>query len=153
MKLSCGVPFEEILDRKRAGQRGRQYWIMYRERLNWILRCDDGIIISVFWMKLTYEALARMGEIELQGQSGWAGWDRWSGQDEDYTEVPMVPGTRYGASPMNFEARKVAVISSYHHFHQCYRGRGLFVSFQKNNNNALHTNMNCKIAQYSTNIT
>ena len=85
-----------------------------------------------------------MGEIGLQGRSGW------TGRNEDGTEVMMVAGAALGEFPLALEVRQVLRSSGFHHFHWCCRGHGLFVSVQKNNNNTPHTIMNCNIVQDST---
>ena len=41
----------------------------------------------------------------------------------------------------------------YHHFHWCYRGRGVFVSVLQNIHNMLHTNLKFNMVQDSVNST
>ena len=64
-------------------------------------------------------------------------------------EGPTVTGAVLEAPPLSLVVRRVVGIGSYHHFHRCCSGCGVFVSVQQYINNKLHTNPNCKILKYS----
>ena len=77
-----------------------------------------------------------------------------AGQGQGRGSMEVSPVTAYGLGkpPLVFEVRRVMGSGVWHNFHWCCRGRKLFVSVQQNNNNTLHTNLNCKIEQDITNI-
>ena len=72
----------------------------------------------------------------LAGRDGRTGWDG-SGM-----EGPTLAGAGLGAPLLSLEVRQAVGSGDYHQFHQCYRGRGVFVSVKQNNHNTLHTNPN-----------
>ena len=77
-----------------------------------------------------------------------------AGQGQGRGSMEVSPVTAYGLGnpPLVFEVRRVMGSGVWHNFHWCCRGRKLFVSVQQNNNNTLHTNLNCKIEQDITYI-
>ena len=68
-------------------------------------------------------------------------------------EVLTVSDSVLGAPPFYLEVRWVTGSGGCHHFHRIFRGGGVFVSVQQNNNNALRTNPKCNIVKDITNIT
>ena len=77
----------------------------------------------------------------MRGQTGR------TSRDKGKTKGAAVVGARSGAAPLDLEVRRVVGSSCCHQFHWRSGGRRVFVSVQQNNNNALHTNPNCKIVQ------
>ena len=82
-----------------------------------------------------------MGEVGLLG---------WSRHEEGRTKVATVAGVILGAAPLALEVRQVTGSGGCHHFRRRCGGHLVSVSVQNNNNNGLHTNLNCKIVQYRT---
>ena len=97
-----------------------------------------------------------LGEIEFYALSGimWQiglllaerdGMDRPDGPDGkgDGMEGMGIAGAVLGDPPLAIDVRRAEMSSGFNKFHECCRGRRVFVSVQKNSHNTLHTNLNC----------
>ena len=84
----------------------------------------------------------KMGEIGLL-LVGWDGQTRRTRWDRGRMEGPALSDNVLGAPPLALEVRRVAGSDSCQKFHQCCRGRRVFVPVQQDNHNMLHTNLDC----------
>ena len=84
----------------------------------------------------------KMGEIGLL-LVGWDGQTRRTRWDRGRMEGPALSDAVLGEPALALEVQRVAGSDSCQKFHQCCRGRRVFVPVQQNNHNMLHTNLDC----------
>ena len=112
----------------------RRYRMRDQEQIHEILRCVNGITLSVISEKLGFWGASWYGKnwLERAGRMG-------QGQYRGESEGPKILGAGSGEPTLYLEVRRVVVRIVCHHFRWRCRGRGLFVSVQKN---TLHKNPN-----------